>query len=175
MKKSNCIAAFIIVIFFTACEKPPHPKPDYIISQEINKTITVSQNDTVLRNVIFTVADNDTDGIHAYICVEKDSNAIGQGNSDFLINGDKIIVLNQNDTISSTSIGTWGNKEKLYIDSFAGKGEKYIGFRLGPTYPHFHFYYWIKISLSADKKILKIVSMAYNDTEDNAILAGQME
>ncbi|HOF15433.1 MAG TPA: hypothetical protein PLF32_03010 [Bacteroidales bacterium] len=176
MKKLNFAVAFIIVIFFTACEKPTHLKSDCIVFQKINKTITVSQNDTILNDVIFTVTGNDTDGIHAYVYRVGEQLLIGNGSNDFLFNEDKIIVLNHNDIIASTSIGTWGNKEKLYIDDFAGKGEKYIGFRLGLSYPPFScFYYWIKISLSADKKTLKIISMAHNNMEDNPILAGQIK
>ena len=172
MKK--LIYLIVLVFIITACEDRDHPKPDYIVYTEINDTVNVSESDTLYNDLIFNIS-NDSDGLHAYIINFDYTDMLGVFYYSFLIVDDKdaILILNKNDTINSSKEWKTGVK-KLYLDQFAGKGEKYIGYCDRTDVPQY-CYGWIKISLSTDKKTLLIISRAINKAKENAILAGQME
>jgi len=176
MKK--IIYLIVLVFIITACEDRDHPKPDYIMYYEINDTVTLSDNYNIYDDFYFSLGETN-DGIIKsfmyYLC--PDSGIIGNTTSyDFLINNNQFVLLHEGDTISSKRY--FSSKDTVYLDNFAGKGEKYIGYMMqnyisgGSIY---HCYGWIKVSLSADKKLLHIIGRAINESKENAILAGQME
>lgn len=172
MKKLIYLIAIVFII--TACEDRDHPKPDYITYFEINDTIGVLERDTLYNRLIFNIS-NDSDSLHAYIINFDFTGWVGFGPYSLLLvdNEEKISMLNKNDSINLSKEWKAGF-QRLYLDQFAGQGEKYIGYCDRTDVPQY-YYGWIKISLSADKKTLHIISRAINRASDNPILAGQME
>ncbi len=178
MKTKKLIYLIAIVCMLTACKDREHPKPDYITYYEINDTVTLSENYNIYNYAYFTVGELNDGNTRSFLqYIVPDTIPLGITNSyDLLINNNQFIVLNEGDTISSKKY--FSSKDTVYLDNFAGKGEKYIGCVMenaiggGSIY---HCYGWIKISLSADKKTLHIIGRAINDSKENSILAGQME
>lgn len=69
----------------------------------------------------------------------------------------------------------WISKNNLRLDNFAGRGEKFIGYRdvFFPTGEFQYRYGWIKVYVSADMDTIRIINMATNTTTGQMILAGQ--
>lgn len=178
MNPLKFIICLSLVLFITACEDRDHPKPDYIVYYEINDTVAMFDSYNIFIYTYFTVNetnDGNTKSFLHYII----PNEIGIGitvSYDFLIDNNQFVLLNEGDAISSVKV--YSTKDTVYLDEFAGKGEKYIGYKMenhiggGSLY---HCYGWIKVSLSADKKKLHIIGKAINESKENAILAGQMK
>ena len=72
---------------------------------------------------------------------------------EILVNSDtkNALPLDENQKISETD--NWEKSHGINLDDFAGKGEKYIGYRNGfyPSGITNYYYGWIKIELSAIK------------------------
>ncbi|MBP7102610.1 MAG: hypothetical protein PHC83_03880 [Bacteroidales bacterium] len=168
------IYLIVLVFIITACEPPYHPKPDYITFYKINHTIGVSESYTLDNGMIFKIDMNEYNEVSASILKQKYS-SYGDGYTKVLVNyNNQIFMLNEDYSITSSN--HWGSSAKISLEQFAGKGEKYIGYRhQSPPLGNDYYYGWIKISLSADKKTLHIISNAINYTENNPILAGQMK
>lgn len=163
-----------IVFIITACEPPYHPRPDYITYYEINQTIGASESYTLDNGIIFKIDTNEYNEVSAYI-LKQSYSSYGDGSTKVLVNyNNQINMLNKDYSITSSN--HYGSSVKISLEQFAGKGEKYIGYRhQSPPLGNDYYYGWIKISLSADKKTLHIISIAINYTENNPILAGQMK
>jgi hypothetical protein len=176
MKKLIYLIAIVFTI--TACEDRYHPKPDYIVYSEINDTVTISDSYNIFNYAYFTVGELNNGNTRSFLhFIAPDPIPIGVTASYyFLINNNQFVVLNEGDTISSEMY--FSSKDTVYLDNFAGKGKKYIAYKMenhisaGSIY---HNYGWIKVSLSGDNKTLHIIGRAINESKENAILAGQME
>lgn len=89
-------------------------------------------------------------------------------------NTENVLPLNVEFEISETS--KWIRLQNLNLDDFAGKGEKYIGYRscFFPEGIDNFNYGWIKINLSTNKDTLSIISRATNHTNYKSIKTGQL-
>jgi len=82
-----------------------------------------------------------------------------------------------NENINENSI--WSTQENFPLgtianaDNFEGKGDRYLGYRIknGINYN----YGWIKLNCSSMSDTLNIISYAYNESENQEIIAGQTE
>lgn len=180
MKRIKLVILIYCSILITSigCEKVER-KPDDIRFTEINKTITSSVVDSISGScsyIVFMISKNIQNEYEATLLTNDAPNVCCDGFNEFLMDSDNenLQVLNLNDMI--TKSGNWGGSV-LKLNNFAGKGERFIGYRSN-TYPCGDFIYnygWIKIELSAQGDVLTIVSRAYNLTDYNSIKAGQVE
>ncbi len=179
MKTLKLFYVITIVSLLFSCSKPNNLPDDNIIFTEINKTITVSTIDSIsgtCKNLIFEIKETDSSENTAIIKL-SDELILCDGFSNIIAdsNGENVSPLDADQKISKN--GNWIYPDDICLDKFAGKGEKYIGYRSG-GYPsgitNYH-YGWIKIELSSDKKTLRIIERATNQTENKYIKAGQME
>ncbi len=168
-----------IVGLFFSCNKPNDLPDDNIIFTEINKTITMSTIDSIsgaCKNLIFEIKKTDSSENTAIIKL-SDELILCDGFSNIIANsdGENVSPLDEDQKISEN--GNWFNPNGICLDEFAGKGEKYIGYRSGlfPSGVTNYLYGWIKIELSSDKKTLKIIERATNQAENKYIKAGQIE
>jgi hypothetical protein len=173
--------SFVIALFVSlfSCNKIEDLPDDNIISKSINKTITELVNDSIdgtCKKLIFEIKKLNQSENTAIIRVNNEA-ILCDGFSNILVNSNtgNALPLDKNQKISETD--NWENPNGICLDDFAGKGEKYIGYRSGffPSGVTNYNYGWIKIDLSSDKKILKIINRATNYTENKYIKAGQTE
>ncbi len=164
---------------FFSCNKSEELPPDNIIFTEINKTITLSNPDSIsgtCKNLIFEVKEVSSSDIIAIIRL-NDELILCDGYNNILANSTtgNALPIDENQKISETD--NWRSSKGISIDDFAGKGEKYIGYRSGffPSGVTNYNYGWIKIELSTDKSTLKIIDRATNYTENKFIKTGQIE
>jgi len=177
-KKILSVVAMVGGLFFS-CNKSEVLPADSIISTEINKTITLSNPDSIVgtcKNLIFEIKETKLSE-NTVIIRLNDELITCDGFSNILANtatGDAL-PLNENQEISEKD--NWGSSNGICLDDFAGKGEKYIGYRSGVFASGVtnYNYGWIKIELSSDKKILKIIDRATNYTDNKFIKTGQIE
>ena len=172
------VATIVSGLFFS-CNKSEELPPDNIIFTEINKTITLSNPDSIdgtCKNLIFEIKETSSSGNTTIIRL-NDEFITCDGFSNILANSNNgdALPLDENQKISETD--NWGNSNGISLDDFAGKGEKYIGYRSGffPSGVTNYNYGWIKIELSSDKSTLKIIDRATNYTENKYIKTGQIE
>ena len=168
-----------LIISLLSCDKTEDLPENKIIYNSINKTITKLVNDSiagVCKNLIFEIKEvNQSENTaiirlnYEMICCDGFSNILANSNTG------NALPLNKNQKISE--INNWKSSNGICLDDFAGKGEKYIGYRSGfyPSGVTNYNYGWIKIDLSSDKKTLKIIDRATNYTENKYIKAGQIE
>jgi len=173
--------SFVIALFVSlfSCDKTENLPEDNIIFKSINKTITELVNDSIdgtCKNLIFEIIELNQSQNTAIIRLNNEMIEC-DGFSNILANSNtgNALPLDENQKISE--IDNWDNSNGICLDNFAGKGEKYIGYRSGffPSGVTNYNYGWIKIDLSSDKKILKIINRATNYTENKYIKAGQTE
>lgn len=179
MKISKIIFLIALTISMFSCEKTedlPESK-DNIIFKSINKTITELANDSIIgtcKNLIFEINKLSQSEYTAIIRLNNEmiycdgfSNILANSN-----NGDALL-LDENRKILETD--NWGTSNGICLDDFAGRGEKYIGYRSGffPSGVTNYNYGWIKIELSSDKRTLKIIDRATNYAENQPIMTGQ--
>ena len=182
MKKQILAYGIVLLSVFVSCRKsestPDNTKPDNISFEQFNKTIIATAYDSIpgcCKYIIFNITGDLTNGYEAYLS----SNSIPilcDGGNQFLVDEktNQIKVLTENTKVSEN--GTWTHNTKLYLDQFAGQGEKYIGSRMlsYPSGEYIYHYGWIKIKLSANKDTLTILNRATNQTEFNNLLTGQI-
>lgn len=164
---------------FFSCSKSDDLPPDNIIFTVINKTITLSNSDSIdgtCKKLIFEI--KETNSSENTVIIKLNDELINcNGFSNILVNtttGDAL-PLDENRRISETD--NWESSNGISLDDFAGKGEKYIGYRSGfyPSGVTNYNYGWIKIELSSDKSTLKIIDRATNYAENKYIKTGQTE
>ncbi|WP_457611180.1 hypothetical protein [Lutibacter sp.] len=179
MKTLKLFYAIAIVGLFFSCNKSDDLPDDNIIFTEINKTISVLNSDSIsggCKNLIFEIKEIDSSGNTAIIKLNNEMICC-DGFSNILATSDNknASPLAENQKISEN--GNWVGPNGICLDEFAGKGEKYIGYRSGfyPSGITNYNYGWIKIELSSDKKTLKIIERATNYTENKCIKTGQIE
>lgn len=179
MRNILIITAIISGIFLPSCKDKIELPEDEIIYSEINKIVTVANSDSVITTRIALVFKIDTckdNNNNKQVAVYRivDSLAVGDGYEQISTSDDKATYMfNKSDIIPGNNL--WAD-DFAYLDNFAGKGEKFIGYRAVATYNGLMYYYsWIKVELSADKSQLRIISMADNLVEGNPIKAGQVE
>lgn len=177
MKKLIYSYGILLLLLITACQKSDHSKPDNIRFEQIDKTITATQPDSIsgaCKDLVFTVNGDLTNGYQAFIS-QNSMLLLCDGGNQFLVdeNTNQIKALAENIEVSEN--GSWTNKTKLYLDQFSGQGEKYIGYRnmSFPSGESIYHYGWIKIELSADKASLTILNRATNQTQFNDLTTGQ--
>jgi hypothetical protein len=173
---------YVVVIvsgLFFSCNKSEELPPDNIIFTEINKTITLSNPDSILgtcKDLIFEIKETNSFE-NAVIIRLNDELILCDGFNNILSNSDNgnVLTLDENQKVSDND--NWKSANGICLDEFAGKGEKYIGYRSGffPSGVTNYNYGWIKIELSSDKKTLKIIDRATNYTENKYIQTGQIE
>jgi len=173
--------SFVIALFVSSfsCDKTEDLSEDHIVFKAINKTITELVNDSIdgtCKNLIFEITELNQSENTAKIRLNNEMIEC-DGFSNILVNPNtgNALPLDKDQRISETD--NWGNSNGICLDDFAGKGETYIGYRSGffPSGVTNYNYGWIKIDLSSDKKILKIISRATNYTENKYIKTGQTE
>ncbi len=179
MKKKSLTVLIILSVFFTFCKKSVELPEDKIIYTHINKTITLSNPDSIAvtcKYLVFEIRESNT---HEETAMLKLNNEyiICDGFDNVMANSDNenVTPLDDNQRISYNS--NWVGLNETILDEFAGKGEKYIGYRAGffPSGTTYYNYGWIKIELSSDKKTLRIIERATNYTKNKFIKTGQTE
>ncbi len=172
------VAAIVSVLSFS-CNVFEGLQPDSINYTEINKTITLSNPDSIngaCKDLVFEI--RETDSFENTVIIKENNEFIlcdGFNNIIANIDDGKVLPLDENQKISK--YGNWDSPSGICLDEFAGKGEKYIGYQSGscPSGVTNYYYGWIRIELSSDKNILKIIDRAINYTEGKYIKAGQIE
>ena len=179
MRKFKFVYAVLILAAMTACEKANNTKPDKITFEQVNKTVTLTNSDSIsgaCQHLVFSVAGNAADGFQAYISSDSVI-MLCDGSDQFLVyeTTNQIKALGENTEVSEH--GTWKRITWFSLDQFAGKGEKYVGYRIlsFPDGNSKYYYGWIKLELSAGMENLKIINRATNYTEFNPITTGQVE
>ena len=182
MKTTKILYVIVIIAgLFCSCDKEELPA-DRIFYTPINKTITLSNPDSiegVCYDIIFEIIETDASGITVMTRLDFDPDLLCNGFNEIIAaveNGD-VLILGENQLISEDDNWQGVGGHGLCLDNFAGKGEKYIGYRAGffPSGVTDYNYGWIKIELSANKDTLKIIDRATNYTENKGIKTGQMK
>ncbi len=179
MKTLNALIIISITMMLFSCNKSGEIIPDKIIFNEIDKTITASHSDSIegtCKDLIFNIQ----------VLNQSDNTAVIRLNNVFITcdgfnsilansSTGKVLTLNENQEISEN--GDWKSANGICLDEFAGKGEKFIGYRSGffPSGVTNYNYGWIKIELSSDKKTLRIIERATNYAENKSINSGQLK
>jgi hypothetical protein len=126
--------------------------------------------------LIFEIIESNTFEETAIITSNNET-VLCDGFDNILANPDneKVTPLNENQKIYE--IGNWKGVQEKSLEEFAGKGEKYIGYRSAffPSGITNYNYGWIRVELSSDQKTLKIIDRATNYTENKYIRTGQVE
>lgn len=177
MRKILFIISIILTMLLSSCNDKIEMPEDVIVYSEINKIVNVSNADSVITTRIALAFEIDTcKESNKQVMVYRiiDSISICNGYEQIAIFEDKTTYMfNKSDIIPGNNL--WAD-DLAYLDNFAGKGEKFIGYRAVAYDSSTRYYYsWIKVELSADKRLLKIISRADNLTESNPIKAGQIE
>lgn len=176
MKIYKLLSLLAIGIVFTYCSDSD-TSSESIEYKEINKTIVYPQQDSIdgnCKNLIFEINEVGPDIFTAQI--RLNSAVIPcDGFNQILINStnSKVELIEENQEILDSS--NWGSVSGISLEDFAGKGEKYIGYRSGfyPLSSNRYNYGWIKIQLSEDQKTLIIISRGTNYEDNASIKAGQ--
>ena len=152
---------------------------DNIIFEDVNKTIVSPEQDSIsgiCKYLIFEIMPDDQMEYSSTLKINDDLICC-DGYNSILTDSDteKVVPLDEHINISQDA--NWSGIHDLSLNDFAGKGEKYIGYR-SCFYPdgtnNYHFG-WIKINLSANKDTLTIISRATNYTNNKAAHTGQIE
>lgn len=179
MRILNTLIITSITLMIFSCNKSSDVIQDNIIFNQINKTVTASHPDSIdgaCKNLIFKVQILNQSDNTVVIRTNKEG-IFCDGFNNILAdsNTGRVLTLNENQKISEN--GDWKSANGICLDEFAGKGEKFIGYRSGfyPSGVTNYNYGWIKIELSSDKKTLKIIERAMNYTENKSINTGQLK
>ncbi len=177
--KNTLFTLLLLSIFLIGCKESETAKPsDNIVYEQINKTVTYPEKDTVrgaCRKLIFLIVDSTPNGFHAVL---KENTGIMECSAfnSFLTDSlsSNMLVLDENVPVPPG--GNWqGTGSGLILDNYAGKGQKFIGYR-AYSYPDgvlAYRYGWIKVSLSAMHDTLRVISRATNNTYNQPIFTGQ--
>ena len=178
MKKYFLVISLMLIGWtFTSCDKTEKPDDD-IVFTSISKTIIAPNTDSIrgtCKPLIFEFINNDygysINMNYSNIMIECD--AFGSIVTDS--ETDNITVFDEGMSIDANE--NWTPIKNLNLDNFAGKGERYIGYRVCeyPSGIYMYYYRWIKVKLSVNRDTLEIISNATNYTEDNSIIIGQLE
>jgi hypothetical protein len=179
MKNNILIVVLVISGFFIGCKKSDTTNSTTnIVYEQINKTIIFPSSDTIsgaCRKLIFELAAKPPDSGKAVLTENKGIMECQAFNS-FLVDtlNTNVTVLNENVLVPQN--GNWQETNTgLILDSFAGKGQQFIGYR-AYSYPNgvIAFRYgWIKMELSSNHDTLKVISRATNLLYNQPILTGQ--
>jgi hypothetical protein len=179
MKIKVFLNLIVIIGILISCKKPENLPPDYIIYSEINKTITLLYPDSIsgtCKYLIFEIIESNSFEETSLMKLNGEP-VLCDGFDNILANSDneKVTPLNENQKINE--IGNWVGINEISLEEFAGKGEKYIGYRSGifPSGITNYNYGWIRLELSSDQKTLRIIDRATNYTENKYIRTGQVE
>jgi hypothetical protein len=178
MKKKRLIIPIILLLIGSVgCEKENKQTQDKIIYDNISKLIVVPNNDSIdgiCRNLIFKIVSEDDVDLTAILTTNNTYTLCDGYNSIITnINSSNVSALQKDAKIDKSS--HWERVKELNLKNFAGRGERFIGYRRC-EYPNGNseFYYgWIKIKLSIKKDSLLIISRAINYSSDKIILTGQ--
>ncbi len=178
----NKLAILLLTIMFASsmsCEKTKSDNTnDSIDFNTLNKTIVIQENDSIsgtCKDLVFEIISNNQTGFSSILRI---NNALIEcdGYNSILTNSntEKVVPLNDDFEISETA--DWTGIQNLSLDDFAGKGEKYIGYRscFFPEGIDNFNYGWIKIKLSINKDTLIIISRATNHANYKSIKTGQI-
>ena len=180
MKQSTL---FLLVIIFTtlaSCNKAETDElNDNIIFKDFNKTIVSPEQDSIsgtCKYLIFEIMVNAQMEYSSTLKINSE-HILCDGYNSILTDSDTEEVIALDEHINISQDANWTRIHDLSLDNFAGKGEKYIGYR-SCFFPEGTFNYhfgWIKIKLSANKDTLTIISGATNYTNNKEIQTGQIE
>ena len=179
MKRITILLLTIIFVGLISCKKTEPETKDDIDFKTLNKTIVIQQNDSIsgtCKDLVFEIiSDNQTNS--SSILRINSVLIVCDGYNSILTNSDteKVVPLNESFEISETS--NWTGINDLSLDDFAGKGEKYIGYRscFFPEGIDNFNYGWIKIRLSINRDTMTIISRATNHTNYKSIKTGQIK
>jgi hypothetical protein len=173
------LALILLTISLTFCDKPESLPDDNITYTLINKIITKSATDSVngvCKNLIFEIKEINHSNSTAIIRLNNEVIEC-DGFNNIIVDSKtgNVLPLGEGQKVSENN--NWSIITDLRLDDFAGKGEMYLGYRSGfyPSGEINYNYGWIKIELSSDTKILKIIEKATNHTENKFIKTGQKE
>jgi hypothetical protein len=143
---------------------------------EINKLITATGKDSIVwecRPLIFKIMPNKHIGFYAILIENAKPIQCNESISCITDFSNNVLILNNFDIIYSNR--TWKFANELGLSNFAGKGEKYIGFRMSSNAVQEYYYGWIKIELTENIDTLKIISTAYRNIPNRSISAGEVK
>lgn len=178
MKQLTILLLTIIIVGSMSCKKTETVNDD-IDFKALNKTIVIQENDSIsgtCKDLVFEVFSINQTDFSSTLKTNSEQIAC-DGYNNICTNSDteKVVPLNGGFVISEMS--HWTGVHDLSLDDFAGKGEKYIGYRscfFPSGIDNFH-YGWIKISLSINKDTLEIISRATNHANYKSIKTGQVK
>jgi hypothetical protein len=177
MRISKILVFVTIAFTFMYCNKSDDLPTDNIIIEDIDKTITFLNSDSIQGNckdLIFEILEIDQ---NQYTTIIKINDLVisCDGFNNILANPTtgKVKLLEENQSISEDD--NWKSASGISLDEFAGQGEQYIGYRSGfyPLSSKKYNYGWIKVELTEDKQTLRIINRATNYTDNLSIKAGQ--
>ena len=179
MKNNSLILLFTLSAILMGCKKSDTAiSTTSIVFEQINKTIVFPSSDTIsgaCRKLIFELATIPPNSGKVVITENKGIMEC-QAFNGFLVDTQNINVTVLNENVLVPQDGNWQeNNTELILDSFAGKGQKFIGYR-AYSFPDgvIAFRYgWIKIELAINRDTLKVISRATNFFYNQQILTGQ--
>lgn len=185
MKNLLFVFLIISIAFLCSCKKNEESTNDVISHQEINKTITNGQIDSVgtrFGYILFEI--NETQDGENLVIIKSpyfDYDMVGVGSvyciTVYNFFRKNVRILERDFVISEDKKWTLPTNG-LSLKSFAGEGKNIIGLKYenssnGPG--HDVFFGWIEIEVSENMDELTIYSFASNRTPYNSIKAGQTE
>jgi len=171
------IGSAMLCFQLTSCNKT-EKQNDAIVFKNISKTIIAPNTDSISGACKPIIIEFTNRGYNYSININNSSiiiecDAFGRIVTDSKTNDIKVF----NEGMSIDANQNWTSIKDLNLDNFAGKGEKYIGYRFCeyPSGINHYYYEWIKIKLSVNRDTLEIISQAGNLTENNSINTGQLK
>jgi len=180
MKTTFQFSLILILLIGISCKKNKtenQQNADIILTQ-INKSIIGVGEDSIsgfCKAIIFEISSYSPTKFNAQLTENTSLNLCDGFNTLVLDSSNYTHLFNENELISSGN--TWGAIKNINLANFAGKGEKYLGFKLCsfPSGILFYHFGWIKIDLSKNCDTLNIISQAINYADNQSIRAGQMK
>ncbi|MFN8260909.1 MAG: hypothetical protein U0X41_08265 [Chitinophagales bacterium] len=194
MKNTNFITSFILLVFIgiVSCKKDT--------TEKLNPNIEYHKVDTTLKSFFPQPTLSDRFEYVGYIPFEAKGLAVSvviswESDPDdiqFYVNNADGETLDENGytkamnagiTVDSTS-ENWSTYSTISNDyvanpslpkgNLAGKGDKYVGFRVYPdSSPNEKYNGWAKINVTANGRTVKIIEYAFNKIANKAIKTGE--
>ena len=180
MRNNELLPLLIILSFLfglISCKKNNTEIQDDIIFKDISKLVIAPNKDSIngtCKDLVFElISENQID----FFSVLRVNTELIQcdGYNSIVTSFDTKRVRPLDKGIEISEFSNWTTVHDLNLDDFAGKGEKFIGFRSCEYHSGENEYYygWIKIKLSENMDTLNIISRASNHAENKLILTGQ--
>ena len=180
MKKVILGTTILLFTVLISCNKSTSTgESDEIIFEQINKTITFSNTDSISGTCKYLIFEVEMDREALYSANIKTNNVMiaCDGSNNILVESPSENILSLDGNYEISQAADWDVVSKLNLDAFAGQGENFIGYRASffPDGVTNYHYGWIKINLSENEDTLEIISRATNYTNNKLIFSRQLQ